>query len=539
MAGLGDPHAVELARILMTHQKRQPHHRIGGFTATCEELPLAVVLGTWMSLKEHERNDPLFLTPLARRLTDQKLYAMCASLLLHRNDLSLHSSLRLEAARLLLTSDRPEDFERAQFEISDLVQRSDSAALAGFRLLEGVNSTKFISAYFPELDEWVASQPGATAADHLLATNQLLNRLPQHGATIIDQAVARYVTTDPLAVARWLARLGQHERALALLPATSSAQQLEPFRARAEILACLSRWDELATWLANPPVEFPAVELRARRVVAADRRNDTATRTREWEQALRDATATAGRNALLELHRAMQQAGLDELAREAMVEAVCLGRGRLPIFAQVEDLVPWLRQRQRGFKLMEFCRVMARLEPHNPIPNAIALDLGCVTGAISPKSSAKVLQQIVKKNPDLTAAREWLATAILLDGRPEQALATLSSATVTDPAASPRALVVAATARLMLGRSDGLTDLLDRVPWDAMLPEERDCFLRELARIRLGDAAEQAKIQHLIETHSVAPDERVFERLDKRERERRQQVQDALGRPPAEPPGGE
>jgi len=522
MDKLDDPRAVGIARSLMVVPGHTPEDRIKGFEMTCERLPTAVVFGTWSGLDKKERRDPAFLAPLVKRLIDQGLIGDAKNLLSKCYDIDRQPALLLERARLRLMSGNSANLDGAQFDIAAVMAMGGCHALPAFRMLAEVPWDKFRSGYFPELGEWIAKQKAATVSDRLIALIQEFSRFPQRASEITDDAVEKYGADHPLEVAEWLTSIGQPERALPLLPDDPKLADIQSFRARADALAALERWEDLSAWLgSDPPVGFPSLELHARHVIACNHTGNTAMRTQEWEESLRNATAEPNKNGFLELHKWMKEAGLDDLAREAMVSAVRLNRGRLPLFIQVRDLAPWLRDRRRGLALREFARVMAGLEPGNPYPIAIALDLGCVSGSIDPSVTVEGLTKLLEKNPDMKGLDEALATALLLDKQPDKALAQLPPDAVTRPDPSPYALAITGVAMAMKGEDEKARKLIERVEWDKMLTVECDAFSRALSDTRLGKSAEQEKIRKFAEGAAPPPDERIFQELMKKEEERK------------------
>lgn len=178
MDELNDPGAVNISRILLDHPDATEDDRIRGFKNSCEALPFATAAGVWMAMGKEKANSPPYLELFTKRLIDQDLAAEAAELLLNRKDLGEEPELRLQVVRALLKLGTRELVMRAQFEISELMQDEGEFALPAYRLLSAVPPEAFRSGYFPELEEWVKRQEGATVDDQLLALIQHLQRLP-------------------------------------------------------------------------------------------------------------------------------------------------------------------------------------------------------------------------------------------------------------------------------------------------------------------------------------------------------------------------
>lgn len=506
MEQLGDPAAPDVARIIMTHPDATEAQWREGFLQTCEHMPTAVVIGTWLQLGPSRQRDPGFSALMARRLIDQGLWQAASEVLRQSSDPGgICDELRLQKARLWLATEGEDGALRGQAEIAGMLRDGGPGALEGFRLLATVPESLFRADTYPDLVAWLDGREGVTTGDRLLALRQAIRRYPSRAQEIIDSAVARHGGGDPAAVATWLLGRGQPERALELVPEEHATRDGDSFRVRRKALAELGRWREIAELLKKPPPEFPSLELKAERVIAADHLSDTPTRTREWSDALRDAAADGSSNAFLELSDRMARAGLKDFAMESMVEAVRLGRGCLPLYEQVRGLLPWLRERRRGFLMLECCSTFAKLEPGNPDVFSDFLYLGCIFGKIVPSTAAAGFHELLAKRPDQPGAHLGLATALLLDGKPAEALRAMGEAPEEGPP-DLRESAVQAVAFAMLGKEEESKDLLDRLDWQRLLPEERDACLRLLSRTKLAGEVEQAKIRGL--TGEKKPPER-------------------------------
>ena len=482
MVELHDPDAYYAANALMAHPAATEGDRIRGFTEACASLPLATVLGIWQAMDKERGNSPVYLIPLFERVIDQGLYvpaAASARLLLSRADVDKQPELRLQAVRILLGTGSPEDLKRAQSEITDIMRGNYKQALPAFRLLAGIPLAEFRSAYFQDLEAWISHQEYASTEDRLLALIQPLQRHPEQAAEIARDAIARFAKADPAAVARWLLHADMAAEALTLLPEQEAASDSGRFRARADALVALKRWQDARDWLEKPPGGFPLIELLARRVICDDTPGDPSKHGKAWMLALQMATAKNEPNDLLELQQRLHHAGLDDLARQAMVAALRKGHGPLPIWGQVRDLLPWMRQQQQGLAMMDVCTTMANLEPANVEVLIESLDLACIFGKIRPSAMVDRLHQLEKRDPKSAHSprfREAMATALLLDDQPDKAIAV--TAGVAE--AGCRCLAIRGVAKAMIGEFEDSSRLLERVAWKEMLREEKDLFARLL-----------------------------------------------------------
>ena len=486
MEKLDDPAAMSVAQVLLSHPKSTAAQRAHYYKMLCAELPMASVIQTWRAIDPKTGDSPAYLAPLLARLIDHGLLSVAAKLIPAPGTTDMAPEIRLQVARMLLKSATQEHRDRGQLEIAELMEAGGGTALAAFRLLAEVPLPELRAGYFPEFEEWISKQEGATIDDQLLALNQRRQRYPTQEPQIIEETITRFGKTHPATVARWLVSINKAAEALTLLPEEDAEEDAERFRTRADALLALQLWPEAREWLATPPDGFPIIELEARRVICDDTPGDPSKRGKAWTQALHEASGRADGNALLELHRRMTAAGLHELACEAMTEAVRKGRGRLPLWSQVRDLLPWLHHRQEGAAMLDICKVMATLEPTNPEVVIASLDLSCIFGQIQPSALLSRLAQLKQQRPDCDQASLFqvaAATALLADQQPEAAIKALGENTADDPNATARVIAITALAKAMLGDQTASDDLLGRVNWKIMLPEEKAFFTHLLAKL--------------------------------------------------------
>jgi hypothetical protein len=496
MVELRDPQAGNLTIRLMRHEDATEDDRLSGFTTVCKELPMSRVIALWVSLGKEKAQSPEYLVPFVERLIDQGNLAPARKLLNSRSDnydnIGIHDNIgiRFQAIRLMIQEG---GLDRAQFKISEIISSDSEKQLEAFRLLSSIARNDFRSGYFPELKTWIEEQPDALLSDKLLALIQELQRKPQALDQITAEAIETYAGEDPVAVTSWLLSLGEAEQALKLLSEEASVENHELYRNRVRALIALKRWTDASDWLSTPPEQFPALELLCLRVLSTD---NPSRRMSEWKLALKEAGIEQGQNAFLDLHQWMLEAGEIEYAREAMVEAIKLGRGRLPDWARARGLVWWIRRKSPAESLYQFCNVMARMEPRNSELATEAADIACLMGKTPPSKVIENLTELEKKIPELgtdARHREVLATAYLLNDQPREAEETLRQVQGTGPA----------YARIEAIRSiSGIQRLADpttappvELDWDRLPAAERQALRTHLARItRRPDAGEPAPL---------------------------------------------
>lgn len=494
MEGLKDPAAVNISRMLMAHPNATEEDRIRGFKDICASMPIASVSGIWMDLGEKKAFSPTYLLPFATRWFDQGLNDADGPLLMNRTDLALEPELHLQAVRGLMKSTSDPSLSNAQSHIARLMAVGGDTALPAFRLLAGVPLEEFRDDAFPDLESWIQTQPEATTDDQLLALIQKRYRFPDKLNDLAKQAIDRFAGKDPAAVGRWLNQIGLAEQTLTLLPEEQAAADVGPFLARADALIALQRWPDAIKWLTAPPYGIPKIEIQSRRMICDGKIGNGTRRSKAWADALLAVGGTGpDPDALLEFSRRMQEAGLKELAAEAMVAAVRTGRGRLPFWHQIRDLLPWLRARQQGQAISEVCSVMARLQPSNPEVFIETLDMDCILGKSKVATLLKQIEQLEKQLPrvrEMIRFRELKGTVMLQADQPEAALTACEPNVTGHENSSDRLIAVTAAAKAMLGQTTEAAQLFERVVWKHKLREEKDFFARIMVKFSVQEATE-------------------------------------------------
>jgi tetratricopeptide (TPR) repeat protein len=486
MVAQKDPKASDLVPLLARDPAGTAESRLDGFREVCVNLPLPSVFRNWLTLPDSDRKHPGFLQAFVNRLIEQGMPGDAEELLLQSPETARDPELQLLQARCWLGKGTAADMLRAQEKIADLMNDGGPTGLAAFRLLSQIPLEQFRSGYFLEIGPWLEQQPGATAADLLLGRIQPLDRFPAEESRIVAEAVNAFGTREPVACARWLRGLGRAREALALGAKVDAAGWAPT---KADLLADLGLWSELEDWLSTAPAGLTTIDILTRRAIAAEKLGDPARSRSLWETILREAGAVKTSNVLLDVAAQTQAAGMEEMSREALLEAVRLKRGRLPFWDDLRPLLPWLREADRGDRLLVLCQVMTELDFTTPEPRLEALDLGYLLGRSDPADALGQLEQLVKNYPKVAADpryHEVRATVLLGDGKSKDALEALNDSRQNIRPSSPRRTAVTAFAKAALASPPPSAEALrEGIPWREMIREERD-FCKNLLETRFA-----------------------------------------------------
>lgn len=485
MVAQKDPGAADLARYLTRESSSDEASRLSGFRDVCAELPLPSVFHSWLTLPEGNRKLAAYVKLFTTRLIEQSMPMEADQILQQYLETSDDPEIQLLQARACLAKGTPDELSRAQKEIAGLMEQGGATGLAAFRLLSHVPLDRFRSGYFLEIAPWLEQQQGTTAADKLLGHIQQLQRTPAEKSRIAAEALKTYGTRDPVACARWLRGLGMSQDALALGVGADPAAWAP---VRADLFADLGLWKELEEWLSTAPVGLTPVEIATRRAIAAGKLGDEVLRRKQWDLILAESKVVKTSNVLLDVAAQTHAAGLEEMSREALLEAVLLKRGRLPFWNSIHSLEPWLRKADRGDRLASICQIMAELDFTTPEPQLEWIDLGHLLERSQPAAALKLLDELAKNYPKLVSDsryHEVRATILLGDGKSKEALAALGDPRQNSRLSSPRRTTVTALAKADLATKEipASDSLRSSIPWQDLIREERNFFTKRLDAI--------------------------------------------------------
>jgi hypothetical protein len=482
MVAQKDPGAAELARYLIRESSSDEASRLDGFRDVCAELPLPRVFHSWLTLPAADRNLAAYVKPFATRLIEQSMPEDADQILQQYLQASDDPELHLLQIRAWLATGTPGDLSRAQKKIAGLMDQGGTSGLAAFRLLSQVPLDQFRSGYFLEIAPWLEQQQGATAADKLLGHLQPLQRTPAEKPRIVAEVVKSQGSRDPVACARWLRGLGMSRDALELGNGVDPAAWAP---VKADLFADLGLWKDLEEWLSTAPAGLTPVEIATRRVIAAGKLGDETLRREQWDFILAESKVIKTSNVLLDVAVLTHAAGMEEVSREALLEAVMLQRGRLPFWNSIRSLVPWLRKADRGDRLASLCQIMAELDFTTPEPQLEWIDLSNLEEKSKPAAALKLLDELAKNYPKLVSDsryHEVRATVLLVDGKAKEALAALGDSRQSSRLPTPRRTTISILAKADLATREIPSSgaLRSLIPWTDLIREERDFFNRRL-----------------------------------------------------------
>jgi hypothetical protein len=197
-----------------------------------------------------------------------------------------------------------------------------------------------------------------------------------------------------------------------------------------------------------------------------------------------EAKFSAGGNAFLKLQRVAREAEMPEEADKAMLAAIRIGRGQLPLYADQRPLLTSLVRQGNDRAMMEVCAIYLMFEFGNPVLLTQYAYLACLYELAAPMTIIEAMESLAKDYPDELHLQLVIATALLIDGQAERALKILDSLEF-EPAKLPLGfqamILVAQVQNRRLAADDSL---ILGFPWQTLLLSERRQFGK---RIRLAE----------------------------------------------------
>lgn len=488
MRALRDPRATDVARFLVGHPNSSEADRLTGFQIMADDAPLATVGSAWQFLGPERQKQPAFRVIFVRRLIEQTHYEEATTLLKDAGPRGQNPELDVEWMRLaILSGDGQSWFEAQELGRKTLVQSPASGA-AILTIWEKLPADAVQAGTAAAARAWCDSQGDHASADARLATSWLeIAALPKDQRDDkIQETINAFLPTHPGELGQWLVRHGKPELVLGLAVPPAVIDSPAWFTAKSSALRALSKWKELLAYLDKAPKAMPPLELACDRMFAAAMLGDTARRNLELKNARDLTNADSTRNAFLILAEAAAKAGMKEQADFAMVEAIRLGRGRLPLHARLMPLIQSLSESGRGRDLLDVFSQLVVLEPGNPMVLTSYCYLGVIHGMADTVFVLERMDAMRKDMPNAVPVRMVLCLTWLAKGDAAKACEATEVEGFDWSTAAPACRAARGSALLLNGKTAEAEAMLAGINWDEMLPRETNFFHNQLRKFIEG-----------------------------------------------------
>jgi hypothetical protein len=482
-ASLRDPRHRDIARALMVHPGGSDEDRLNGFRGIAPNSPLGLLGQAWNTLPTECQSDPRFAFVFADRLIQARHLSEAASVLLAVPAAARTPALDRRLIQILIGSAKRDGYDEAQRLIAQSFPSDDSAISEWLDLLESIPAVS-LQAQTLEPVRRILEAPASSASAR---KSLMLSRIDyaanfSNCAALLDAVVTRWQDQDPLALARFLDDLGLYQRLLQTFPAARVIDHPELFPHVLQAMERSGEWEQALLLLDAHGALLPKYEELAHRAIAMAKTGDAKAGAQTWKAAMGEAKATASAPAYLTLQRLAMAAGMQDEADLAMVEAIRLGNGPLPLYAELKPLLSSLAQQGRENALLEICAIYLSFESGNPVLLTQFAYFACLNNVIEAKTILKAMEALAKGLPNELPIQMTLATAYLCDGQQAKAAEMLDRLELDPAKLSPANRAVFLVTQVMNHRIAKDDPSITEFPWKSLLFSERKKF-NELLRL--------------------------------------------------------
>jgi hypothetical protein len=482
-AALRDPRHGDIARALMIHPDSSDEDRLNGFRGIAPNAPLGLVGQAWSTLPAKCQQDPRLATMFADRLISDQHFTEAASVLLAVPVAARTTAVDQRLIRILIGSGKREGYDEAQRLIAGSFPSNDKEMSEWLDLLEAIPAVS-LQAKTLEHVRKVLESPGKDTSARKALMLARMDYAANFGncATLLNDVIARWQDRDPEALAQFLGNIGLYQRLLETFPVERVADHAGLLPLLLEAMERIGAWEQVVPLLDAYGHLLPKYEELAHRAIVVAKTGDSKARALAWKETIGEAKSNPAPPAFLTLHRMAVTAGMQDEANQALVEAIRVGRGPLPLYAELKPLLNSLAQQGHENTLLEICSIYLSFESGNPVLLTQFAYLACLNNMVEPKTILKAMEALAKGFPKELPIQITLAIAYLCDDQPDKAATTLDRLEL-NPAELPPAYRAAFLVTQVLNRRLNKSDSrITEFPWKSLQASERKKF-NELLRL--------------------------------------------------------
>ena len=476
-ASLRDPRHGDIARALMAHPEGSADDRYNGFLGIAGEAPLGLAGQAWTMLPAESRRESRFACLFADRLIAEKRYSEAASVLLEVPAAARGEAVDTRLIRVLIGSGKKQGYDEAQRLIAAAFPAAGKDPGAWLDLLEEIPAVSLQGTTLGPVRGVLEKLPPGESARPALMLVRLDYAANYAGrAAILESAITRWKDRDPIALADFLGDLGLYQLLLETFPAGRVDAHPGLFVPLLKAMEQTGAWEQFVALLDAHGRVMPKFEELAHRAVAAAKSGNTPALAQLWGTAMGEAKSSPLSTAYLTLHRIARDAGMAEQADLAMVEAIRLGRGPLPLYADLKPLLNSLSQQGRENILMEICAIYLTFESGNPVLLTQYAYLACLNNLADAGMIIKAMEPLAKAFPKEMPIQSVLATAYLCAGQPAKAAETLDPLNLDPAKLAPGYRAAFLTTQVLNRRMAKDDPQITGFPWKSLQASERKKF---------------------------------------------------------------
>lgn len=477
MASLRDPRHLQIAASLISHPDATREDHLRGFTALVGTTPLGIVGQSWQSLSQEERAESSFAAPFAERLLSEQRLSEAAQVLMGIPEEARSAEVRQMIARVLIATNSQEGLIEAQKVIVNGLTKDPDKISGWLSILEVLP--------IDELDEnllWpirkLALNPSDSYAARLAFAKIRLDCALASPAVgpIISETLQKWRESEPVFVAQLLRDLFQKEKILETFTVADLEFHPDLFPALFQAAIDTADWEKATAFLDSAETHFPKFLALFHRTLLASKMGDRNRMSESWREALAEAQNDPLNRNLLELQKLAAGNGLAEFAQAALLTAIRLGRGPLPLYEDLKPLLQDLWTRDQDNILLEVCSIYRNFEPSNPMLFTQYAYLACVNDAIEPTQLSGFLEKLAAALPQEIPVQTTYATVLLSAGEFETAARILAPFTSRVDELRPELRIVFLVTEVCTGKIKADDPQIKTFPWNELRASERRKF---------------------------------------------------------------
>jgi tetratricopeptide (TPR) repeat protein len=488
LSRMEEPRAYMAAVQLFTDTRATRADQLECFRVLVLQAPQAVALGAFNAFDPDFQKSP-------------EVRGVIADLLLWRGEVDLVESMirelpegesipstDLALLRALCARPSLERVREAREIFASLVASGASAeALEALSVLGETDGGLAPGPPLPLLPEWVNTQSDATDLQHLMALHPGLEGASTESRKLIfDHAVKRFIAIAPGILGTWLVRHGQAPLAAQILEMPSESRP-DAYISRLHALLKMGLIEDVDKLLASPPESTDRMELEMIQVAIARSRNNASQEASAWSRALYEALLDTSSNRFLEIVRYAELLDVPWAAERALVAAVRVGWGRLPLYQDLLPVFASLAIQNRTNDLLTMYRSLLRYEPKNVELLNNFYYLALLQGILPPAEVMTRMEKLASEHPELPELLSAAGMAALMAGQPDRTLEWLPRLAASERLSPAMMTAMKGTALLLTDRPDEARELLKMVPWKSFLREENQAFRKLILPAQLPE----------------------------------------------------
>ncbi len=486
-AFLRDPRHGEISRALIFHPGSTKTDRLRGFQGIVDAMPLGIVGQAWAGLPEEIRKDSRFATEFAGRLAREKRWNEAASVLLQVPEENRNQEWVVQICRVLIGTGSDEAYLEAQRMIVTTMEAGEMDRNHMLDVLEDIPVVALDPGSLSSVRKTLETNEEDTdaRASLMLAKMDCRENFSSR-KMIVDSAIDVWKDKAPERVMAFLCDMGLHGLLLEEVAKGSIPANGESFAYLLEAMTQTGNWADFDSLAEKFGGRLGKAERLGYKAIADAKSGESLGGKKRWNLALEEARASHTADVLLQLSGIAKEAEEPEFSEKAMIEAIRIGRGPLPLYSDLRPLLISLRQDERENILLEICAIYLSFEPGNPVLLTQYAYLAYFNGLAEAAAVLGALEQLAEAFPNEAPIQRVLAGIYVCDGRLSEAGEIFQKQDPLAGVSPPEYLMSFYISEVASGKMESNDTKISKFPMGTLLPSERKKFSELLRPQKTG-----------------------------------------------------